>query len=119
MDPDLQFVGGHSLAKHNNQMLFRARRKKKINENPLHPINSKNFVFVRFTDQAFKPLFFGNPNALTLSANKLLHALTRAQGSAPSYTKLKRDLEFTLLPMNSKYADCWPLDTLQQVPSLT
>lgn len=38
----------------------------KINENLLHPINSKNFVFVRLTDQAFKPSFFGNPNALTL-----------------------------------------------------
>lgn len=44
---------------------------KKINENPLHPIDSKNFVFVRFTDQASKPLFFGNPNALPLSPSKL------------------------------------------------
>lgn len=44
---------------------------KKINESPLHLINSRIFVFVRLTDQAFKPLFFGNPNALTLSARKL------------------------------------------------
>lgn len=62
----------YGLAKHSTQMLFHAReKKKKFNKNLLHPINSKNFVFVRRTDQAFKPLFFGNPNALTLSARKL------------------------------------------------
>ena len=50
----LSLWGSHGLAKHNEQMLFHARGKK-INENPLHPINSENVAFVRLIDQAFKP----------------------------------------------------------------
>lgn len=43
------------MAKHNKQMLFHARGKKKISKNPLHCVNSKNFALVELTDQAFKP----------------------------------------------------------------
>lgn len=40
--------GSLSLAKYNKQMLFHGREKN-INENPLHPIRGKNFVFIRLS----------------------------------------------------------------------
>lgn len=55
-----------------NRCCFMLEKKKKINEYPLHPINSKTFVFVRFTGQAFKPLFFGNTNASTFIAQQVV-----------------------------------------------
>lgn len=58
------------MATHSKQM-FHAR-KKKLMKTLFTPSNSKNFVFVRFTDQAFKPLFFGNPNALTFITQQVV-----------------------------------------------